>query len=144
MTGNLCRRVFSAEEIFSQITGVPLDLVHDFNRLLAALNSNQYIIADDFEELCNSWLDRFHASGISWNQLSPTVHDMFYHAPQIIRVLDLPPSYYSEEPSENCHRYIRNIELTKYFQLNCTVSCFTVWKLRRFKYINFSSKVIYC
>ena len=116
MTGNLCRRVFSNEEIFSEITGVPLDLVQDFNYALAAINGEFFVDPDEFEIFCNSWLDRFHASDISWNQLSPTIHDLFHHGPQIIRFLPLPPSYYSEEPSENCHRYIRYRELTKYYQ----------------------------
>ena len=73
-TGNVCERMMAQEEAFSEVTGVPLDLVRDFNTLMMSLCQSHYVDADKFEALCQSWLNRFHRSEIRWNQLSPTMH----------------------------------------------------------------------
>ena len=72
--GRCSRLAFADPEQFSKITGVPVDLIRDFNALVVALCSGAKIDPAKFEGLANSWLDRFHSNpNISWNVLCPTV-----------------------------------------------------------------------
>ena len=75
MNGRTARLAFAEPEKLSQLTGVPVDLIRDFDALVVALCSGADISPIAFEGLANSWLDRFHSNeNISWNILCPTVH----------------------------------------------------------------------
>ena len=78
MDGRTSRLAFADPEKLSQLTGVPMDLIRDFDALIVALVSGADINPIQFEGLANSWLDRFHSNpNISWNVLSPTVRSYF-------------------------------------------------------------------
>ena len=75
LSGNTARRAFNNPEIFSEITGVPVDLIKDFDDLLSAICSGEELIPEDYQAKADSWLDRFFANDdINWNIFSPTVH----------------------------------------------------------------------
>ena len=74
MDGRTSRLAFADPQKLSQLTGVPIDLIRDFDALVVALCSGADINPAQFEALANSWLDRFHSNhNISWNVLCPTV-----------------------------------------------------------------------
>ena len=74
MDGRCSRIAFAEPENFSKMTGMPIDLIRDFDALVVALCCGAKINPIEFEALANSWLDRFHSNpNISWNVLSPTV-----------------------------------------------------------------------
>ena len=74
MDGRCSRLAFSNPEKFSKITGIPEDLIRDFDKLVIALCSGADIIPSKFDEDAQFWLDRFHGNAnISWNVLCPTV-----------------------------------------------------------------------
>ena len=106
-TGNVVRKAFNHPEEWSQISGLPADLINDLRRMSMALRSDFYINDQLWDNLCESWLDRFHASAVSWNQLSPSVHFPMYHVGIMSRILPLPTGYFNEEPGEQHNKYIR-------------------------------------
>ena len=80
MDGRCSRLAFSRPEKFSQLSGMPIDLIKDYNRLVVALASGADLSPKEYGILANSWLDRFHANeDICWNVMSPTVHLVLHH-----------------------------------------------------------------
>ena len=78
MDGRCSRVAFANPEKFSQICGVPVDLIKDFDTLVVALCCGADISPEEFEKKAENWLDRFHGNDdISWNVLSPTVSMKF-------------------------------------------------------------------
>ena len=73
-TGRTARELFSNPAKFSQICGVPEDLIADFHYLILALTCKYDIDAKKFGDLCRSWLARFYVSDIRWNILSSSMH----------------------------------------------------------------------
>ena len=61
-------------------SGVPADLIRDYNTLMTALTCGADISPSEFEVLAESWLDRFHDNeDLNWNILAPTVHLVLQH-----------------------------------------------------------------
>ena len=78
MDGRCSRVAFANPEKFSEICGVPVDLIKDFDNLVVALCCGADINPVEFEKKAESWLDRFHENtDISWNVLCPTVSNLF-------------------------------------------------------------------
>ena len=68
--GNAVREAFKRPATFSRLIDFPEDLVRDFYTLITAVTSGADVKPDEFRELANSWLDRFHSNSlISWNTL---------------------------------------------------------------------------
>ena len=77
MDGRCSRVAFANPEKFSEICGVPVDLIKDFDNLVVALCCGADINPVEFEKKAESWLDRFHENtDISWNVLCPTVSNL--------------------------------------------------------------------
>ena len=69
--------LFLPDEIF---TGVPVDLIRDYNTLMVAITCGADIHPAEFEKLAESWLDRFHDNeDLNWCILAPTVHLVLHH-----------------------------------------------------------------
>ena len=75
--------------------------------MIDALSSGYNLDADRFQEMADSWMDRFHNTNMTWNWFSPYVHMMMVHGAQIIRALPLAPGLLSEEPSEHLNKFVR-------------------------------------
>ena len=69
--GNTSRRAFADPEAFSQIVNLDVDLVRDMATLLDAINCGFELSPEAFQARADDWLDRWHASNMSWNVLSP-------------------------------------------------------------------------
>ena len=65
--------------------------------LLDAINCGYKLDAEKFQLFCDSWLDRFFASHISWNVLSPYCHLILYHGADLIRQYPVATGLQSEE-----------------------------------------------
>ena len=105
--GNTARAAFEKFDIFAEIVGVDADLVRDLNYLIMAVNSTSTLDPDEFDALAANWLDRFHASDISWNILSPSVHLLLHHGGDMIRYFKAPIGLFSEEGPEANNKIIR-------------------------------------
>ena len=60
--GNAVRTCFQRPATFACLIDFPEDLVRDFYTLLTAVISGADVKPDQFRELANSWLDRFHGN----------------------------------------------------------------------------------
>ena len=59
----------------SRITGFPQDLIEDLYTLLCALNSTDEVDPDLYDELAQSWIQRFFANpDLVWHWMSVTVN----------------------------------------------------------------------
>ena len=73
--GSECRTAFQRPAMFAHLFDFPEDLIRDFYTLITAIVSGADINPNEYRDLANSWLDRFHGNpDINWNTLSPTVH----------------------------------------------------------------------
>ena len=87
--------------------GWPEDIVRDLHYLILAVCSTSMLSPEKFDELANSWLDRFHASEFAWNVLSPSVHLLLHHGADIIRYFNAPIGLFIEEGPEANNKIIR-------------------------------------
>ena len=72
--GAVARRAFENPEVMSRITGFPQDLIEDLYTLLCALNSTEEVDPDLYNELAQSWIQRFFANpDLVWHWMSVTV-----------------------------------------------------------------------
>ena len=69
--GNTSRRAFADPQAFSEIVNLDVDLVRDMATLLDAINCGFELSPEAFQARADDWLDRWHASNMSWNVLSP-------------------------------------------------------------------------
>ena len=90
--GYVAKEAFARPDLFSQCTGVPQFIVQGISTVIQAIDCPQKICPDKYERFANEWLDQFHASDWSWSWLSPTVHMLFHHGAQILRVMPVSTS----------------------------------------------------
>ena len=100
MLGNVgptVKDAFKYPEAMATIMFCPVDLVQDLVVIFKALDCGLQIDAQKFKAFTANWLERFHKSDYSWNQLSPTVHFVMYHGWQVKYQLDyiFQKSYFS-------------------------------------------------
>ena len=68
--GSAVRTAFRRPATFAHLIDFPEDLIRDFYTLMTAIVSGADIKPDEYRNLANSWLDRFHSNpDISWNTL---------------------------------------------------------------------------
>ena len=107
-SGNVARRAFANERIFSEITGIPTNIIQGFGVLWSAIRSGHRIDEKKFEEKCNSMLDLFFASPeVNWYGLSPSAHKLLVHGADIIRHSILPVGILAEDPAEGSNKLHR-------------------------------------
>ena len=62
---------------------------------IQAIDCPKKINADKYHTFAQTWLDEFHSSTVKWSWLSPTVHLLFVHGADIIRVMPVSTSLLS-------------------------------------------------
>ena len=102
-TGNVARRAFQNEEIFSEITGVSKDLIHRIHVMLIVINVNYAIREEAFREYgiktAEMWVSLYE-----WCYMPVNLHQLFFHAWESIRLSSLPVSFFSEQSLESCNK----------------------------------------
>ena len=111
MLGRTARVAYKNPKNFAEIVGLPVDLIEDMAIMIDALSSGYNLNADAFQNLAESWMDRFHETDMVWNWFSPYVHLLLVHGADIIRALPLAPGLLSEEPSEHLNKLVRKYRL---------------------------------
>ena len=97
----MAKTAFDNPEIFSEITGFPLDLLKDLSFLLTTLRCGKKVDANLYDIVAKNWLRKFHSDcNLNWNWLSPSVHVILVHGADLIRTLPCAPGLSSEEVAE--------------------------------------------
>ena len=106
-TGNTARRAFQEEAIFAEITGVNQELIHRTHVMIAAINTNATLKEEDFKaygrETATLW-----ASLYGWCYMPVTLHQLYLHAWESIRLSALPLSFFSEQSLESCNKTFKH------------------------------------
>ena len=118
--GNTARRAFENPELFSDITGVNLDVIKDLKTVLIAVCSGYHLHNENFQAFCDKTLELI-VRHYDWYVIPPTVHKLLMHGNEIAANLELPIGQYSEEAQETQHkelRYARLFHTCKISRLN--------------------------
>ena len=106
-TGNVARKAFQNEAIFAEITGIDQELIHRIHVLLIVINSNLPIIEDKFKayalETAALWVALY-----PWYYMPVTLHQLFFHSWDSIRLSSLPLSFFSEQSLESCNKTFKS------------------------------------
>ena len=111
---------FQNSEVFSDITGVNLELINWLKTVLTAVCSGYHLSIDTFTLYCDQTLNVI-IEHYDWYKIPPTVHKLLVHGATIAENLELPIGQYSEEAQETQHKELRNARLfhtTKISRLN--------------------------
>lgn len=94
--GRTSRVAFKNADRFGNIVALPEELIVDLRKMIDALSSGHDIDPDKFQNLADSWVDRFHQTNMQWNWFSPYMHMLMVHGSEILRALPLAPGLLSE------------------------------------------------
>ena len=106
-TGNVARTAFQNEEAFSRITEVDKDLIHRIHVMLIVINTDQAINVEAFKAYglatAKLWVELY-----GWFNMPPTMHQLFFHAWESLRLSSLPLSFFSEQSLESCNKFFKS------------------------------------
>ena len=108
--GNTARRAFANAKVFSDITGVNLEVIERLHTVLRAICSGYSLNVDEFRSYCHITIDMILAE-YSWYPMPPFVHKMLEHGAEVAMSLELPIGVYSEESQEAMNKEIRKARL---------------------------------
>lgn len=80
--GNTEGKFFSDPKALAKITGLDEKLISNFRYILLAINSEPPINIDNLNKLCKETGKRY-IELYSWYFISPTVHELLVHGPEI-------------------------------------------------------------
>lgn len=105
-TGNVARKAFQNEETFARITEVDERLIHRIHTMLIAINTDHPIDAQAFKaygfETAKLWVELY-----GWYNMPVTMHQLFFHAWESLRLSSLPLSFFSEQSLESSNKYFK-------------------------------------
>ncbi|XP_055839998.1 uncharacterized protein LOC129907699 [Episyrphus balteatus] len=97
--GNVARKFFQNYEASSKVTGVNPELIRRFYMILQAISSGFNINLEKFQNYCQDTA-RLYVELYPWMPMTPTVHKILIHGPEIINNALLPIGMLSEEAQE--------------------------------------------
>ena len=105
-TGNVARKAFQNEETFARITGVDEVLIHRIHVMLVVINTDQAINVESFKAYglatAKLWVTLY-----GWCKMPVTMHQLFFHAWESLRLSSLPLSFFSEQSLESCNKFFK-------------------------------------
>jgi hypothetical protein len=104
--GNTARRFFEKSLISASITGFDLAIIRRFHVTLQVISCGHDINVDIFREY-NIETARKYVELYPWFPMSPTVHKILIHGPEIVSSVLLPIGQLSEEAQESCNKFIK-------------------------------------
>lgn len=105
-TGNVARSFFAHAESVTEITKLDIHVVKRLGNILQILACGKDINFEKFEQYC---LDtaKLCFNLYPWYSMPPSVHKVLFHGSHIIKFLDLPIGYLSEEAQEASNKIFR-------------------------------------
>lgn len=110
--GNTARRFFQNPQKSSEITGVDLNLIHNFAIILRVLSSGYHINVSEFEHLLTQTRE-LYLQLYSWYYMPSSVHKVLVHGVAVIQFFNFPIGELSEEALEARHKEIKRMRLTR-------------------------------
>jgi len=82
--GNTARRAFEAYEVFAEIVGVDAEMVHNFGKILSAINCQLPLNPDAFQDLCLETAYQYIFL-YGWYHMPSTVHKILIHGRDLVQ-----------------------------------------------------------
>ena len=108
--GNTSRRAFENSEIFSEITGVDIEVIKRMHIVLIKISCGYHIDTDQFE-VYSTDTAKIIVNKYGRCIMPPSVHKILIHGCSISKQFGLPIAQYSEEAQESLNKQIRNARL---------------------------------
>ena len=106
-TGNVARRAFQDEEAFARITEVDQGLIHNIHTLLICINADAPIDLNKFKakgySTARQWAELY-----GWYNMPVTMHQLFFHAWESLKLSSLPMSFFTEQSLESCNKFFKS------------------------------------
>lgn len=121
--GNTSRRFFSDVELASEITSIDFNLIYRFKVILEAITSGHDIKIKEFTEYTQETA-KLYVELYPWHPMTPTLHKILIHGPEVIQNALLPIGQLSEEAAEARNKYIRLFRLgysRKFSRVECNI-----------------------
>lgn len=104
--GNSSRRFFGNPELVAEITGIDLNLIYRFKVILQTISSGHKINLEKFDSYTKKTAE-LYVQLYSWCPMTPTMHKLLIHGPDVIKHALLPIGQLSEEAAEARNRHFR-------------------------------------
>lgn len=108
--GNTARKFFDNPELSADITGIDVNLIKQFHKILSALSSGQAIDLVKYEKLCDDTAE-LYVKLYNWYYMPVTVHKILLHSVEVIKYFILPIGLYSEDAQETRTKDLRRFRL---------------------------------
>lgn len=107
-TGNICRKAFSNAKLLSEALDIDEELIIRFHNILIAINCQQPINPDKFDEYCKATYE-LYLGLYSWYKIPATIHKVLAHAGEIIIHSPAPLGSLAEEAAESQHKLLKKV-----------------------------------
>ena len=109
--GPTAKKAFEDPELMADVFKLPSWMIWGIKNHIRALTCMEEIDPNMHYAMGQEWLDKFHGSEWSWNTLTPTVHTLFWHTHEMIKLFPVPIGLLSEEGSEGTNKTFRHDRL---------------------------------
>lgn len=104
--GNCARIAFRNFEVTAKILEVNEGIVEAFSRLINLIYSKEQVQIEEYKSLSNEICDLW-GKYLPNERLTPSIHLVLEHGPEILKNLDFRPGLFTEEGLEATHKEIR-------------------------------------
>lgn len=104
--GNTSRRFFIDPSLAAEITGIDENLIYRFKVILETISSGHKIHLEKFTEYTRKTAE-LYVQLYSWYPMTPTMHKILIHGPNVIEQAILPIGQLSEEAAEARNKHFR-------------------------------------
>ena len=106
--GNVARAFFSHDNVVrvAELLGLPVKFMMNLAKMLFAINSPTMMDVEHYEHVARETWDMYKTSFPTY-YMSPSLHMLLVHVPQLQRILDIPISFLTEECIEASHKLYR-------------------------------------
>jgi len=105
-TGNVGRAFFEQAERVSELIGVDKDILVRMHAILQVISCGEKIDLVKFKEHCIDTAKKC-ATFYSWYKMPPSIHKVLIHGCDIMKALNAPMIWFSEEPQEANNKVFR-------------------------------------
>lgn len=108
--GNTSRRFFNDHQLSSEITGINIDLIYRLKIILEVISSGHSIDTQKFSAYTRETAE-LYVQLYPWYPMTPTLHKILIHGPEVVEKALLPIGQLSEEAAETRNKFIRSYRL---------------------------------
>lgn len=104
--GNTARRAFTNHELFSEITGIDVNLIYSLKIILISICCLYPLNVEKFQAYCHNTA-RIILTLYPWLPMTATVHKVLIHGKEIIERTILPIGCFGEEAAESRNKHYK-------------------------------------